>query len=142
MRARFLRRGLTVAAVGLVALTLTACSPPDSTALRLNGDGTVSFVSCDEVDVVSVRSMTYVRTGLFGQIDHSRTVDMIPPDPLDQVVPGAVYTFELGTDDWNRIFISVEDREGGGATAILEGTDHEAGVWIWSNPRSKCVIDE
>jgi hypothetical protein len=140
---RIVRRAMLLGAVCLLGASLTACSPADPTAIRINADGSVSFVACDDIsDVKYVNSVTQVRSGFPARIDESQTVEMTPPDSFDEVVAGQVYTFVPGTDDWNRAYIYVSDRDGGGLTAIMEGTDYEVGTWEWSNSRATCEVEE
>jgi len=136
--------------IAIVTLLLASCSPMPSTAVRLNQDGSVDFVSCIAVDqVTAATAVTTRRTGWNLSIDESTavSVDLVPP--IDHLDSGQVIGFVGLPEQWARLDVYVDSIESGdGAYAYAEREDLEVGEWHWMEENaplsssSRCQIDE
>ena len=114
-------------------LVLTGCSPAEPTAVRLNEDGSVDFVSCYAVnEVVEAIATTTFRSGPNGQIDES-TATPVPLDPpIARLDVGQTIEFEGLPAEWDRLDIHIEDSERhDGAYAYAERDNLRVGEWRW-----------
>lgn len=116
---------------------MVACTPAERSAVRLNEDGSVDFVSCDGVrDIVSATATTTLRTAPNRQIEDS-SAQSVELDSIDRLEVGRWITFVGLPDDWDRVEIIVEGSDRRDMTyGIGERDQLTVGQWRWAGEGS------
>ena len=150
MRSRQQRRVVLFAALASVAtVLLVSCTPAEPTAVRLNEDGSIDFVSCRAVDdVATATATTTFRVNGDGIVDQSTATEVDLDPPIDQLVAGKSIEFVGLPNDWDRLDITVESSgTGNSAYAYAERDKLSIGEWRWMDEGailptgSRCDID-
>ena len=92
--------GLT--ALSLASILLAGCQAVPDTAMRIRGDGTVDFVSCDAASpIIPIDARATSGNGASASVE----VKLIPPDGVNHIEAGRPITFTGVPADWERIDI-------------------------------------
>lgn len=116
-----------------LAFLLAGCSPAERSAIRLNADGTIDFVSCVAVDGVSEASATTsFRSGPNGQVDDSTAVSVDLHPSIDHLDAGQGIEFVGVPGEWDRLDIYVKGSSSSDATfGHAERDNLTVGQWRW-----------
>ncbi|WP_341945365.1 hypothetical protein [Microbacterium sp. LWH11-1.2] len=128
-------RALSLAAVGLV-LILTGCTATDASALRINSDGSVDYVTC-----VSDANDWYAVS--YESEDQQQGVELHPAEPLSASSEGAVVRFSPPDDEWYSITVGASVF----ASVRVRSESFTPDEWHWNNggwfdTSDRCSIEE
>jgi hypothetical protein len=135
---------LLVSVAAAISLTLTACSPVVRTAVRVNDDGTVDFVSC-----FGMTELTYLEASSSVSDDDS-DVQLRQPT-ISQFDAGEIITFAEVPANWERIYIGILGEGDAERVSGIARRDQVAvGEWYWGDgqpftdyfPEERCEIQD
>ena len=121
-------------AAGLIlcALLLAGCQNLPNVALRLNGDGTVDFGSCEEMErLASVEAEAYVRTR-----DEDPVSQLAADSVPTSLAIGDIIHFSAPSPnaEWDRISVRTYEHDGieGRVWGIFDRSHLTVGDWLWT----------
>lgn len=128
-------RSLSLAAVGTV-LILTGCTATHASALRINSDGSVDYVTC-----VSDANDWYAVS--YESEDQQQGVELHPAEPLSASSEGAVVHFSPPDDEWYSITVGASVF----ASVRVRSESFTPDEWHWNNggwfdTSDRCSIEE